>query len=60
MYKKTTKNLKISALDSKKRSKGRSNYINHFIDMRPTVSESISCRKNMFLLENFNKNTFST
>ena len=26
--------------------------------MRPTVSESISCRKNVFLLENFNKNTF--
>ena len=26
--------------------------------MRPTISESISCRKNVFLLENFNKNTF--
>ena len=26
--------------------------------MRPTVSESISCRKNVFLFENFNKNTF--
>ena len=33
-------------------SKGR------FIDMRATVNLSISCRKDMFLLENFNKNTF--
>ena len=26
--------------------------------MRPTVSESISCRKNVFLLKFSNKNTF--
>ena len=38
--------------------KVRSNWINHFKDMRPTVSESISCRKNVFLLENF-KHVFS-
>ena len=30
----------------------------HSIDMRTAVTLSISCRKNMFLLENFNKNKF--
>ena len=30
----------------------------YFIDMRTTVSLSISCGKNVFLLENFNKTTF--
>ena len=39
-------------------AKGRSILFNHFIDMRTTVNLSISCRKNVFLLENFNKNTF--
>ena len=38
--------------------KGRLSLFNIFIDMRTTVSLSISCGKNMFLLENFNKNTF--
>ena len=44
-----------------KSTKGRSILFNHFIDMRTlrtTVNFSISCRKNVFLLENFNKNTF--
>ena len=31
---------------------------NHFKDMRTTISLSISCRKNMFLLKFSNKNTF--
>ena len=31
---------------------------NVFIDMRTTVTLSISCGKKVFLLENFNKNTF--
>ena len=34
--------------------KGRSILFNHFKDMRTTVNLSISCRKNVFLLENFN------
>ena len=38
--------------------KSGSIFFNHFIDMRTTVNLSISCRKNVFLLENFNKNTF--
>ena len=38
--------------------KGRLSLFNLFIDMRTTVSLSISCGKNVFLLENFNKNTF--
>ena len=39
-------------------TKGPSILFNLFIDMRTTVSLSISCRKNVFLMENFNKNTF--
>ena len=39
-------------------TKGRSILFNHFIDMRTTLNLSISCRKNEYLLENFNKNTF--
>ena len=39
-------------------TKGRFSLFNLFIDMRTTVSLSISCGKNVFLLENFNKNTF--
>ena len=39
-------------------TKGRSILFNHFIAMRATINLSISCRKNVFLLENFNKNTF--
>ena len=38
--------------------KGPSILFNHLLDMRTTVILSISCRKNVFLLENFNKNTF--
>ena len=38
--------------------KGRSILFNHFINLRTSVNLSISCRKNMFLLENFNKNMF--
>ena len=44
--------------DSKLLAKGHSILFNHFIDMRTTVNLSILCRKNLFLLENFNKNTF--
>ena len=40
-------------------AKGRLSLFNLFIDMRTTVSLSISCRKNLFLVKNFNKNTFS-
>ena len=40
------------------KTKGRLSLFNLFIDMRTTVSLSISCGKNVFLLENFNKNTF--
>ena len=42
------------------KSKVRSNQINHFIDMRPTVSESISCRKNVFVGKFRQKHVFST
>ena len=36
--------------------KGHLFLFNHFIDMRTTVSLSISCRKNVFLLKFSNKN----
>ena len=39
-------------------AKGHLFLFNHFIDMRTTVSLSISCRKNVFLLKFSNKNTF--
>ena len=39
-------------------TKGHLFSFNHFMDMRTTVSLSISCRKNVFVLENFNKNAF--
>ena len=39
-------------------TKGHLFLFNHFIDMRTTVSLSISCRKNVFLLKFSNKNTF--
>ena len=39
-------------------AKGCLSLFHHSIDMRTAVNLSISCRKNMFLLENFNKNTF--
>ena len=39
-------------------SKGCLSLFNLFIDMRTTVRMSISCGKNLFLLENFNKDTF--
>ena len=50
----------LSGIQIKKKSSstGRLSLFNHFIDMRTTVILSISCGKNMFLLENFNKNTF--
>ena len=38
--------------------KGRSILFNHFIDIRTTINLFISCRKDVFLLENFNKNMF--
>ena len=38
--------------------KGHLSLFNLFIDMRTTVGLSISCEKNVFLLENFNKNRF--
>ena len=38
--------------------KGCLSLFHHSIDMRTDVNLSISCRKNMFLLENFNKNKF--
>ena len=38
----------------RKVAKGHLFLFNHFIDMRTTVSLSISCGKNVFLLENFN------
>ena len=37
--------------------KGRSILFNHFIDMRTTVSLSISCRKNTFFLHEMDKLT---
>ena len=40
------------------RSKGCLFLFHHSVDMRTDVNLSISCRKNMFLLENFNKNKF--
>ena len=39
-------------------SKGYLSLFNHYIDMRTDIDLSISCRKSVFLLENFNKNTF--
>ena len=48
----------ISINPVKLHSEGRSILSNHFIDMRTTVSLSISCRKNVFLLKFSNKNTF--
>ena len=43
---------------TQKFDKGHLLLFNHFIDMRTTVSLSISCRKNVFLLIFSNKNTF--
>ena len=39
-------------------TKGHLFLFNHFIDMKATVSLSISCRKNVFLLKFSNNNTF--
>ena len=39
-------------------TKSHLSLFNHLIDMRTTVSLSISCRKNVFLLKFSNKNTF--
>ena len=48
----------LQAHQPPRQTKGHLFLFNHFIDMRTTVSLSISCRKNVFLLKFSNKNTF--